>query len=69
MALNPKQMSEAIIRNLKEKTGKSLDEWIEIIVANELIEKNEIIEFLKTKKKLGHFQAQVVFNNFKTLNN
>tara|TARA_R110002051_G_scaffold219450_2_gene283485 strand:+ start:2167 stop:2376 length:210 start_codon:yes stop_codon:yes gene_type:complete len=68
MALNPKQMSESIIRNLPKKTGKSLDEWIEIIVSTKLQEKSEIIEFLKTKKKLGHFQAQVVFNNFKTLN-
>lgn len=28
MALGPKQMGEAIIRNLKEKTGKSIEEWI-----------------------------------------
>ena len=68
MALNPQQMSEAIIRNLKEKTGKTLDEWLEIISETELKEKKEVTQFLKTEKKLGHFQAQVVFTAFKSKN-
>lgn len=31
MALGPKQMGEAILRNLEEKTGKSLEQWLTII--------------------------------------
>jgi hypothetical protein len=30
MALGPKQMREAILCNLKSKTGKGIDEWLEI---------------------------------------
>ena len=44
-------MSEAIIRNLSKKTGKSLGEWIEIIVSTKLQEKSEIIELIKEKIK------------------
>lgn len=67
MALGPKQMGEAIIRNLKEKTGKSIEEWIEVLTAENLQEKKEIIAFLKNEKGLGHFQAQKVFEHFKGL--
>lgn len=64
MALGPKQMGEAIIRNLKEKTGKSIDEWIEVLTKKELQDKKEIIAFLKTENGLGHFQAHKVFEHF-----
>jgi len=36
MALGPKQMSEAILRNLKDKTGKSIEEWIELLKEEKL---------------------------------
>ena len=65
MALTPQQMSEAIIRNLKEKTEKTLEEWLEIISETELKEKKEVTQFLKIEKNLGHFQAQVIFTEFK----
>lgn len=65
MALNPNQMSEAIIRNLKEKTGKTLEEWLDEVKETALEEKKEVIEFLKNEKGLGHFQAQEVYKHFK----
>jgi|GEM_PF-5628651 hypothetical protein len=65
MALYPKQMSQAIIRNLPEKTGASLDDWLDILEAENLNEKSDIIHFLKNEKKLGHFQAKVVLEEFK----
>lgn len=67
MALNPKEMSEAIIRNMKEKTGKSLEEWIGVVKESKLQEKKEIIDFLKTEKGLGHFQALEVFKQSKII--
>ena len=53
MALGPKQMGEAIIRNLKEKTGKTLEQWIELIEQETLQDKKEIIAFLKTENGIG----------------
>ena len=64
MALGPKQMGEAIIRNLKEKTGKSLEEWIEVLLKEKLQDKKEAISFLKTEKGLGHFQALMIFEQY-----
>ena len=63
MALGPKQMGEAIIRNLKDKTGKTLEEWLEILNQTTLKDKKGIIEFLKKEKGLGHFQAQKIFEH------
>ncbi|GMN08556.1 hypothetical protein MTsPCn5_39460 [Croceitalea sp. MTPC5] len=64
MALGPKQMGEAILRNLKEKTGKTVDEWIALIEKNKLSEKEGIIYFLKKENGVGHFQAQKIFEHF-----
>lgn len=64
MALGPKQMGEAIIRNLKVKTGKSVEGWVALLKTKGLQEKKEIIAFLKTDNGLGHFQAQKVFEHF-----
>ena len=61
MALGPKQMGEAILRNLKSKTGKTADEWVKIIQEEKLREKKEVVTYLKQNKGLGHFQAQKVY--------
>jgi len=61
MALGPKQMGEAVIRNLKSKTGKDVAEWIKILRQSKLVDKKEAIKFLKSEHALGHFQSQAVF--------
>ncbi|KAB7530274.1 DUF4287 domain-containing protein [Flagellimonas olearia] len=63
MTLGPKQMGEAIIKNLKEKTGKSLEEWVQLILIHELTDKKEIMDFLKSDNRLGHFQALKIFEH------
>lgn len=64
MACGPKQMGEAILRNLKSKTGKSLEEWISVVDKSGLSEKKSTMAFLKKEHGLGHFQAQKVFEVF-----
>ena len=61
MALSPQQMGEAIIRNLPAKTGKDLNQWIEIVRRSPLNEKKAVIAWLKETHGLGHFQAQKVY--------
>jgi predicted transport protein len=68
MALDPKAMGEAIARNMKSKTGKTLEEWVKIVKKSKLIDKKEVIQFLKKEKGLGHFQAQRVFEELKGIN-
>ncbi len=64
MALGPKQMGEAVLRNLKSKTGKDAKAWIKLLVKKNLTTKKEICTFLKTEHGLGHFQAQKVYELF-----
>ncbi len=64
MTLGPKQMGEAVLRNLKSKSGKDAEAWIKLLVVNNLTAKKEVTSFLKTVHGLGHFQAQKVYELF-----
>ena len=55
---------EAIIRNLPEKTGKSLDERLTVLTASALSEKRALKEELKTVHGVGHSQAQTIVKVF-----
>lgn len=44
MALTPEQMGDAIIRNLPENTGRSLEEWMEYVKKNGPSEKKEQVK-------------------------
>ena len=39
--MNPEEMEKAIVRNLSEKTGRSIEEWFEVLNDTELSEKQE----------------------------
>ena len=68
MALSPSEMHDAILKNLPEKTGKNINEWIEVVRGiNELSDK-EMLNKLKIDYKLGHFQAQTIIKCFKLKN-
>lgn len=60
MALSPSQMQEAIIRNLPEKTGKTLEQWVAIARSFGLGSQSEIAKKLKSEHGLGHVQAQTI---------
>ena len=58
--MTPEQMEKAIIRNLTEKTGKSLEEWCAVLNDSGLSEKRELKELLKQQHGVGHFQTQTI---------
>ncbi|MCG8478414.1 MAG: DUF4287 domain-containing protein [Spirochaetales bacterium] len=64
MALSAKEMGEAIIRNLPEKTGKTVEEWIASIPRDLGTDKKRIITWLKESAGLGHHQAVTVWERF-----
>lgn len=51
---------ESMIRNLAEKTGKSLDEWVSLVRASGLGKHGEIVTMLKGEHGLGHGYANLV---------
>ena len=58
--MTPEEMEKAIIRNLREKTGKSLEEWFEVLEASSFSEKAKLKDDLKKVHGVGHFQAQTI---------
>ncbi len=59
------QAIQTMIQNLKEKTGKSLEEWVKIAKASKLEKHGEIVKFLKTEHELGHGYANLVAHTLK----
>jgi hypothetical protein len=53
-----------MIANLKEKTGKSLDDWVEIAAASGKPKHGEIVAFLKQQHGLGHGYANLIARRF-----
>lgn len=65
MADKIEQAIQTMIQNLKEKTGKSLDEWVKITKGSKLDKHSEVIKFLKTNHGLGHGYANLVAHTLK----
>lgn len=49
-----------MIANFKEKTGKTLEQWIKIASASKLAKHGEIVAMLKEEHGLGHGYANMV---------
>ena len=58
--MTPEEMEEAIIPNLAEKTGRSIEEWFSVLRDAGLSEKREMKKHLKEDHGVGHFQAQTI---------
>ena len=58
--MKPEEMEAAMIRNLPEKTGKSLEEWCEVLRDSGLTEKRDMKKHLKGNQGVGHFQTQTI---------
>jgi hypothetical protein len=57
---SPEVALETMIRNLKEKTGKSLDDWIKIARNTKLSKHKELLTLLKSEHRLGHGYANLI---------
>ncbi len=51
---------QSMIRNLEDKTGKSLAEWVQLVNASGLTKNREIIDFLKTEYGLTYGYANLI---------
>jgi len=53
-------MERAMLKNIKEKTGKPIEEWIATLDEQKLVDNKERINFLKEKHSIGHFYAHLI---------
>src|SRR6516164_2929793 len=64
MAKSPQEIKAAMIAGLREKTGKSLEDWLRILRATDLTKHKEIISLLKTRHGLTHGYANMIALQF-----
>lgn len=60
MPKTPREMREAIIRNLPKNTGKTFEEWLELVKKGGPKDPKEVRGWLKEKHGLGHGQAGLI---------
>lgn len=60
MPKSPAEMYEAVARNLHKNTGKTLEQWIEVVKKSGPKDRKEKVEWLKTKHQLGNGQASTI---------
>jgi hypothetical protein len=57
---SPDDALATMIANLKEKSGKSLEEWLKVVAKSGLAKHGEIVKMLKTDHGMGHGYANLV---------
>jgi len=56
----PEEMAASMVANMPEKTGKPLDEWLEIVGASGLGKHGQIVKMLKSDHGMTHGFANLV---------
>ena len=60
MAKSPQEMLESMIKNMPEKTGKTLDEWLRMLQQSNLSRHGEVVKYLKSELNLTHGYANLI---------
>ena len=58
--MDPLSMERAMISKMIERTGKSIEQWIEIVKNNDFSKHGEIVKFLKQEHSLTHGYANLI---------
>ena len=58
--MDPLSMERAMVSNMIERTGKSMEQWIEIVKDNDFSKHGEIVKFLKQEHSLTHGYANLI---------
>jgi predicted transport protein len=58
--MRPETMGQAILRNLPARTGKTVEEWIEIVRRKGPPDRRGRVEWLKSVHGLGHVTAEQI---------
>lgn len=60
MAKSPEEMANTMIANLKDKTGKTLEQWLAVTKKSGASKHGEIVKLLKTEHGMTHGFANLV---------
>lgn len=57
---SPEEMAQAMIDNMKEKTGRSKEEWLPLVRASGLEKHGQILKWLKSEHSVTHGFASLI---------
>jgi len=60
MGKSPEDALESMIQNLKEMTGKTLEQWVKIAKATKLEKHKQLVDHLKADYGIGHGYANLI---------
>ena len=60
MPKSPEEMAAAMVANMKEKTGKTLEQWVKIAQRSKLEKHGQIVKHLKDEHGMTHGFANLV---------
>lgn len=60
MANNVDAMADKMVANLKEKTGKTLEQWLKVVAKSKIDKHMQIIKFLKSEHGVTHGFANLI---------
>ena len=60
MAKSPEEVLESMVQNLKDKTGRTLEQWLKIAAATKLDKHGKLVEHLKAEYGIGHGYANLI---------
>jgi len=63
--MDPLSMEKAMIKNMADKTGKSIDAWINIVNEQKYLKHNELVNFLKKEYLITHGYANLIVRKAK----
>ena len=58
--MDPLSMEKAMIKNMVDKTGRSIDDWVKIVSKQKFNKHNEIVHFLKKDYSMTHGYANLI---------
>ena len=58
--MDPLSMEKAMIKNMVDKTGRSIDDWLMIVSKQRFNKHNEIVHFLKKDYLITHGYANLI---------
>lgn len=64
MSKSPEEMAAAMIANMPEKTGKSLEEWLVVAAGTGAAKHGELVKALKSGHGMTHGYANLVAHKF-----
>ena len=60
MPSNVDEMTDSMLHNLEEKTGKNLDQWIQIVNGSKVVKHKGMINYLKSEYGLTYGYANLI---------